>query len=207
MISFLFLFQIVHKVFESSVSCSVLFFLFFWWPHLQNMQVPRLGLNLSCSCRPVPQPWQHWIQALSATYATACSNARFLTRWVRPGIKPHSHRHYVSFLTHWATMGALVLCSFKQHPKSDTEERWPWLLWLSFPSPTIVMHALEVVSFILFCSKNKWIRHSKSHQGINTLKKKFKIFARKTLRPLFSLPTGIASYFKALGSTLGKWVC
>ena len=28
----------------------------------------------SCSCRPVPQPPQHWIQATSTTYITVCSN-------------------------------------------------------------------------------------------------------------------------------------
>ena len=50
----------------------------------------------------IPQSQQHQIQATSATYIIACSNAGSLTHWVRPEIKPIS---YVRFLTHWATTG------------------------------------------------------------------------------------------------------
>ena len=35
-------------------------------------------------------PQQYQIQATSATYATAYSNAGSLTHWARPGIKPAS---------------------------------------------------------------------------------------------------------------------
>ena len=38
-------------------------------------------------------------------YATALSNARHLTHWVRPGIEPVSSWILVRFLTCWATMG------------------------------------------------------------------------------------------------------
>ena len=48
------------------------------------------GSNWSCSCWPTPQPQPHQIWAMSATYTAACSNARFLTHWVRPGIEPIS---------------------------------------------------------------------------------------------------------------------
>ena len=34
-------------------------FFFFLWPHLWHMEVPWIGID--CSCRPTPQPWQHWI--------------------------------------------------------------------------------------------------------------------------------------------------
>ena len=45
------------------------------------------------------------IWAPSATYATACSNARSLTHWGRPGIKPASSWTLVGFLTRWTTTG------------------------------------------------------------------------------------------------------
>ena len=63
-------------------------FFFFLGPHLQHMEVPRLGVNRSCSCRPTPQPQQHGIWAMSATYTTAHSNTGSLTHWARPGIEP-----------------------------------------------------------------------------------------------------------------------
>ena len=44
--------------------------------------------NWSCSCPPMLQPWQHWIQAASVTYTAAAGNAGSLTHWVRPGIEP-----------------------------------------------------------------------------------------------------------------------
>ena len=58
------------------------FFLFcFLGPHPWHMEVPRIGveskLNRSCSCQPMPQAQQLGIQAVSVTYATAPSNARF----------------------------------------------------------------------------------------------------------------------------------
>ena len=37
-----------------------------------------------------PQTWKPWIQASSATYVTAGSNARSLTQGERPGIEPTS---------------------------------------------------------------------------------------------------------------------
>ena len=46
--------------------------------------------NQSCSCQPAPQPQQRQIWAASTTYATACSNTRSLSYWVRPRIKPTS---------------------------------------------------------------------------------------------------------------------
>ena len=54
---------------------------FFLQPHLQHMKVLWVELEL-----PTPQPQQHWIWAASTAYC----NARFLTQWTRPGIKPTS---------------------------------------------------------------------------------------------------------------------
>ena len=49
---------------------------FFLWPHLRHIEVPGPGVESELQLRStMPQPWQHGIQAASATYATACSNA------------------------------------------------------------------------------------------------------------------------------------
>ena len=46
------------------------------------------GSSPSCIFLPTPEQLQIW--ATSATYTAACSNARSLTHWVKPGIKPAS---------------------------------------------------------------------------------------------------------------------
>ena len=68
--------------------CFVLFF--FLGPHLQHMEVPGIGVKLELQLRPMPQPQQYQIQAASVTYTATCGNARSLTAWTRPGIKPPS---------------------------------------------------------------------------------------------------------------------
>ena len=58
--------------------CGVLGFFFFFGflgPHSWHMEVPRLGLNRSYSCWPVPLPQQLGILAATVTYITAHSNA------------------------------------------------------------------------------------------------------------------------------------
>ena len=42
----------------------------------------------------------------------ACSSARSLTHWVRPGIKPESLQMLVRFLTHWAAIGPPIVPFF-----------------------------------------------------------------------------------------------
>ena len=81
---------------KNTLSSSFFFFFFFFFfclfifsvPHLQHMEVPRLGVDWSCRCWPTPEPQKCGIQATSATYATAFGNARSLTHWARPGIEP-----------------------------------------------------------------------------------------------------------------------
>ena len=53
--------------------------------HLQHREVPRLGVQRSCSSRPTPQAQQCQIQAVSATYTTAHGNARSLTPQSKSG--------------------------------------------------------------------------------------------------------------------------
>ena len=68
--------------------CCFLFLFFCLGLHPRHMEVPRLGRsNRSYSCQPTQQPHQHRIQATSATYTTAHSNARSLTHQARPGIE------------------------------------------------------------------------------------------------------------------------
>ena len=65
-------------------------FFFFLWPHMQHMEIPRLGVESELHCQPLPQPQQHRIQAASVTYTSVYSNAGSLIHWVRPGIEPIS---------------------------------------------------------------------------------------------------------------------
>ena len=48
-------------------------------PHLQHMDVPRLGIESDLQLRPKLQPQQHQIQAASSTYTTAHGNPGSLT--------------------------------------------------------------------------------------------------------------------------------
>ena len=67
------------------------------------MEIPGQRVKLELQLRPMPQPQQHQIQATSTTYATACSNARSLTHWARPGIESTSsqrQRCILNLLSH-----------------------------------------------------------------------------------------------------------
>ena len=53
------------------------------------------------------------IGAASVTYTTAHGNARSLTHWARPGIKPASSWILVRFFNYWATTGILKMLFLK----------------------------------------------------------------------------------------------
>ena len=56
------------------------FFLFFFLgPHLQHMEIPRLGTESELQLPPTPQPQQRQIQDASAAYATASGHTSSLT--------------------------------------------------------------------------------------------------------------------------------
>ena len=76
-----------------------LFFLSFEGHTRSIWRFPGYGSNRSCSCRPTPEPQQCQIWAVSATYTTAHGNARSLTHWVRPGIKPATSWFLVGFVS------------------------------------------------------------------------------------------------------------
>ena len=74
---------------------------------------PRLGVQLEQQLRPMPWPQQHQIQAKSATYSAAYSNAWFLIADQGQGSNPHPHIDNVRSLTHWAIMGTPALSILK----------------------------------------------------------------------------------------------
>ena len=80
-------------------NCSLFFFFFFLGPHLRHMEFPRLTAESGYSCWPTPQTQQYGIRATSATYTIAHCNARSLTHWAGPGIKPASSWMLVRFVT------------------------------------------------------------------------------------------------------------
>ena len=52
------------------------------------MEVPGLGVESELQLRPNQQRQQCQIQAELVAFITACSNARSLTHWAKPGIEP-----------------------------------------------------------------------------------------------------------------------
>ena len=84
----------------SATSFNSTFFFFFFkaTPSACGSSQAR-GRIRACTCRPTPQPQHHQIQAISATYAAACSNTRSLTNRARPGTKSASSWILVGFLT------------------------------------------------------------------------------------------------------------
>ena len=85
--------------FFSFVSFFLSFFFCFLGPHLQHMEVPRLGAESELWLPPQPQPQQHQVQAACVTYTTPHGNTRSLTHWVRPEIEPTSSWILVRFVT------------------------------------------------------------------------------------------------------------
>ena len=78
------------KVENLKILPSVYFFFFFFFSSCGIQRFPGQELSQSYSCQPMPQPQPRQIQTASATYTTAHSslNARSLTHWLWPGIKP-----------------------------------------------------------------------------------------------------------------------
>ena len=65
----------IGKTFFITLNHFFFFFFGFLGLHPRHVEVPRLGSNQSYSCQCTPQPQQHRIQAVSATYTTAHGNA------------------------------------------------------------------------------------------------------------------------------------
>ena len=63
------------------------FFFFFFHAVPATYRSSQTMVRLELQLWSIPQPWQHRIQATSATHATACGNTTSLTHWARPGIE------------------------------------------------------------------------------------------------------------------------
>ena len=89
------------------------YFLYFLGLLPGTWRFPGWGSNWSCSCQPTPEPQHLGIRAMSATYTIAHDNARSLTHWVRPGIKPATSWFLVEFVNHWARTGTPPMLYFR----------------------------------------------------------------------------------------------
>ena len=65
-----------------------LFFFFFKWPHLQHMEVPRLGVKLELQLPAYTTATAAGDLSPVCDYTPAHSHARSLTHWAGPRIKP-----------------------------------------------------------------------------------------------------------------------
>ena len=63
----------------------------FLGPHPWHMEVPKLGVETEHSCRPMPQPQQFGIWAMSETYTTAHGMLDPQPTVWGQGSNPHSH--------------------------------------------------------------------------------------------------------------------
>ena len=95
---------------------------FFLGPYLLHLEVPRRGVESELQLLPTPEPQQSRIRATSLTYTTAHSNARSLTRWVRPGIKPSSSWILVRFVSA-EPWWELLMTSFT----NGMWQKWCWV--------------------------------------------------------------------------------
>ena len=68
-------------------------------PHMQHMEVPRLGVKLELQLLVYTIATAMWIRAPSATYTITHGNAGSLTHSVSPGIKLASSWILVRFVT------------------------------------------------------------------------------------------------------------
>ena len=99
----------------------------------------------------MPQPWQHRIQAVSATYITVHSNARSLTHWARPGIQPESSWILVRFVNRWDTKGTFEYLSFKSVSLSPPTWHACSCILLRAQLPVLVSSQLLLVSWLPIC--------------------------------------------------------
>ena len=91
--------EVLFTEFTESLSLSFFFFFFLFRVTPVTYGIPRLGVNQSCTCWPMPQPQKCRMGAVSVNYTTANGNAGSLTYWARPGIKLKSSWILVGFLT------------------------------------------------------------------------------------------------------------
>ena len=95
---------------EGSYTVHITLFFFkriFLGPHLQPMNVPKLGVKSELQ---LPA-----YATATATYITTHSNAGSLTHWMRPGVESVSSQILVGFVNRWATKGTPYIIVFESH--------------------------------------------------------------------------------------------
>ena len=125
---------------------SVLLFYYFFKsfvfsrPHLGHMEVPRLGIKLKLLLPAFARATATWDLSHVFNPQPQC-DARFLTCWVRLGIKPTTSWFLVGFINRWATTGTLSSQSLKHlspsPPSADlaSDRTWfEWLCWCRLPT-------------------------------------------------------------------------
>ena len=131
---------------ESQCPLILFFFFFFVFSRAASAACggsQARGLNQSCCYQPAPEPQPRRIWAASLTYTTAHGNARSLTRWVRPGIKPATSLFLVGFVNHWATTETPTNVLSKHN--------YPWLL------KNIKIIVIKYNDYMLLEENCKWI--------------------------------------------------
>ena len=89
----------------------------FLGPHLQHIDVPRLGVESELQLPADTIATAIRIRATSSTYTTVHGNAGSVTHWARPGIEPLSSWILIRFVTmkpRWELLPALHSCSLYQ---------------------------------------------------------------------------------------------
>ena len=118
-----YMYKTIYLLFSSFLTIILTFFFAFQVCTWGMWRFPGWGLNWSSGCRNTPWPQQHQIWAMSATYTEGCNNARFLTHWARPGIKPTFSWILVGFITsepQWELSVLIFVMSFLFHYTRST---------------------------------------------------------------------------------------
>ena len=108
------------------------------------------------------QPQQCGIRTTSVTYTTAHGNARSLTYWVRPGIKPTTSWILVRFFNCWAMKGTSdkKFFSLYGNTKDLEEPRQPWKRKQNWrtqaPTLQIILQSYSHQSSMILASKQKY---------------------------------------------------
>ena len=146
------------------------------------MEVPSLGVKSDlCSWWTHSQPQQHGIQLASATYTTVHGNARSLTHWARPGIKPVCSWILVGLVTHWVTAGTpslpildfcssiQILGSVFQFPQKTLEgcTHMHWIQRSANLILSLLIHEHVTLSLFVFLNYSHFLKNFQNKDLVN----------------------------------------
>ena len=98
---------------SSAINTFFFFFLFTVAPVTYGHSQARGQIRAAAAS--IHQPQQHQIWAASETFTTICSNARSLTYWLRPGVKPASSWTLCQVLNQLSHNGNASYQCFQKH--------------------------------------------------------------------------------------------